>query len=361
MVAYHQDTESGTEKPYLFRTYKNLEKRQRELGGFRLGRIQGPAHDIPILEVARATSAAPGYFTEVIIDGQQYIDGGFGANNPCLEMFFEVLNLNNQNKDCLGCVMSIGTGKNVDQRFQSETGAVKISDGRLGQLLHYLGFAQKMVTDPEAAHENMKQHWQKDKKSWIYQRLNFENGRCMKLDEWKCRPSARIALGRCIGKTKFWISRFVSIKPSNHVDDESSNALAHNLAAQPGEASAARSFEDYIHPFFQPHNKTLEALQTQTEAYLHRPEVQAEMQMFAVYLVANRRARVRADPERWQRACFGTWYRCQVEDCRRGQQEYPDERAMYNHLRDKHPKLFAGETDNSKLEEMVGHFRVTVC
>ena len=335
-MAYKQNLESGTEKPYLFRTYKNLERRQRDLGGAPLGRTQGPAHDIPILEVARATSAAPGYFKEVIIDGQQYIDGGIGANNPCLEMFIEVLNLNNQNKDCLGCVMSIGTGKNVE------------------------GFGQRLVTDPENAHENMKQHWQRDKKSWMYQRLNFENGRCVKLDEWKCRSPTRIALGRCIGKTKFWISQPGSIKPSNDVDDENDDALACNLATQSGEGSAERSFEDYIHPFFQPHNKTLETLQTQTEAYLHRSEVQAEMQMFAVYLVANRRARVRADPERWQRACLGTWYRCQVEDCRRGQQEYPDERAMYNHLRDKHPKLFAGETDNSKLEEMVGHFRVTV-
>lgn len=359
MVAYQQNSESGTEKPYLFRTYKNLKRRQRSLGGTTLGSAPGPAHDIPILEVARATTAAPGYFKEVIIDGRQYIDGGFGANNPCLEIFLEVLNLNNQNKNCLGCVMSIGTGKNADQRFQHKTGRVKIPTGRLGQFLHYLGFAQKMATDPEKAHENMKAHWQRDKESWMYQRLNFENehGR-MKLDEWKCRSPTRIALGRCIGKTKFWISRARSPKSSNDGDDEKAPALATNLASQSGDGSAKHSFEDFINPFFQPQNKTLETLRTQTEAYLHRSDVQAELQRFADYLVANRRARVRADPERWHRACFGTWYQCQVEDCQKGEYEYPDENSMRRHLRDKHADVFG--TDDRKLARMVRDFMVTV-
>ena len=361
MVAYQQNFESGTEKPYLFRTYKNLKKRQRSLGGTPLGSTPGPAHDIPILEVARATSAAPGYFKEVIIDGRQYIDGGFGANNPCLEIFLEVLNLNNQNKDCLGCVMSIGTGKNVDQRFQSKTGGVKIPTGRLGQFLHYLGFAQKMVSDPETAHENMKHHWQRDKKSWMYQRLNFENGHGrMKLDEWKCRSPTRIALGRCIGKTKFWLSRAGSASSPNHSDDEKDPALTGNLVCQSGEGSAQHTFEDYIHPFFQPHNKTLKTLRMQTETYLKRSEVQAELERFAVYLVENRRARVRADPERWQRACFGTWYQCQVDDCQRGECEYPDENSMKQHIRDKHANLLSADTDGRLLAKMVRDFKVTV-
>jgi predicted patatin/cPLA2 family phospholipase len=43
-----------------------------------------------ILEVARATSAAPTYFPEKGIDGNMYVDEGIGYNNPSEEAIREV-------------------------------------------------------------------------------------------------------------------------------------------------------------------------------------------------------------------------------------------------------------------------------
>ena len=70
------------------------------------------AHDIPIWEVARATSAAPTYFKTVKIDHLKYLDGGFGGyNNPTLEIFEEVRTMSNKNSGSVNLMVSVGTGR----------------------------------------------------------------------------------------------------------------------------------------------------------------------------------------------------------------------------------------------------------
>ena len=139
------------EKTYLFRTYTNLKKAPAELE-----RNPGPAHDIPIWEVARATSAAPGYFKEVTIGELIYVDGGFGANNPCLEIFWEVRNLNNYDEQCINCVVTIGTGKNDEKRIQSsKTRRKRSSSTGLGKFVHYENFERKWASDSEGPHTTM--------------------------------------------------------------------------------------------------------------------------------------------------------------------------------------------------------------
>jgi calcium-independent phospholipase A2-gamma len=61
----------GTEGPFLFRTY-DLE-----------GGLPGSSA-CKIKEAARATSAAPIYFGEQIINGDYFIDGGIEQNNPSI-------------------------------------------------------------------------------------------------------------------------------------------------------------------------------------------------------------------------------------------------------------------------------------
>jgi patatin-like phospholipase/acyl hydrolase len=66
----------------------------------------------PIWQVARATAAASTYFKPVVIDGLEYVDGGFRAtNNPCEEIYHNVKKMNNNAKKCVKIVVSIGTGK----------------------------------------------------------------------------------------------------------------------------------------------------------------------------------------------------------------------------------------------------------
>jgi predicted acylesterase/phospholipase RssA len=49
-----------------------------------------PASKATIVQAARATSAAPTFFKEQVIDGVKYIDGGIGNNNPALHALAEV-------------------------------------------------------------------------------------------------------------------------------------------------------------------------------------------------------------------------------------------------------------------------------
>lgn len=98
------------ENPYLFRSYTNLHK-SKDSEERKLNRNPNTAHDIPIWQVARATSAAPTYLESPSIDGFEYVDGGFGANNPCAETYEEVRRMNNNSKRCVSTNLSIGTGK----------------------------------------------------------------------------------------------------------------------------------------------------------------------------------------------------------------------------------------------------------
>lgn len=370
VVAYQENPGSGTEKTYLFRSYKNLKKAPDPHD-----RNPGPAHDIPILEVARATSAAPGYFKEVTIGGLKYLDGGFGANNPCLEIFREVRNLNNFDEKCMGCVVSIGTGKNDEKRIQSKTGFREAFKTGLGKFVHYENFARKWASDSEGPHSSMVDHLEDPNQSFKYYRLNVREGlACMKLDEWHERGTTRIALGRCIGWATSKASPTDSLESTRNSHDEKTQKLATDTDSLSDQSSATHltpegaavpdknDINQHIPSFFQPHNKTLATIRTQTEAYLSEPKCQLWLQECARYLVESRRARVKADPERWQKTCFGTWYQCQVKGCQRGQKEYPDARAIEKHLLHKHETMFSkgDEESRKKLEMTVRGYKVTV-
>jgi len=45
---------------------------------------------LPLWQVARATCAAPTYFSPITIEDISYVDGGFGTYNPAFEAFCEV-------------------------------------------------------------------------------------------------------------------------------------------------------------------------------------------------------------------------------------------------------------------------------
>lgn len=65
--------------------------------------------DCYIWQACRATSAAPTFFPSVTIDGQQYVDGALGYNNPIRPMLDEASHIWG-GKRPIGCIMSVGTG-----------------------------------------------------------------------------------------------------------------------------------------------------------------------------------------------------------------------------------------------------------
>jgi hypothetical protein len=80
-----------------------------------------------ILQAARATSAAPGFFEPVVIDEFTFYDGGLRANNPSIEAWEEIRDVWKPRKDnvadIVSCFISIGCG---DPGLQTiEKGAFK--------------------------------------------------------------------------------------------------------------------------------------------------------------------------------------------------------------------------------------------
>ena len=101
------------------------------------------------------SSAAPTYFKSFKMiennDGKyKYIDGGWGCNNPTLEVYRSVKQLNDNDSNTIGMIVSIGTGeaeldegRKVLKRFASKL------------YYNYVNAALKLTTDSEATHLNV--------------------------------------------------------------------------------------------------------------------------------------------------------------------------------------------------------------
>ncbi|KAI1275714.1 acyl transferase/acyl hydrolase/lysophospholipase [Xylaria sp. FL0933] len=91
---------------YVFRSFDfNPTRRDTVVPEFSKPRL---ADDCQIWQVARATSAAPTYFSPIEINGRCFMDSGIGTNNPAAVALYEVGLLNERMKTTL--LISIGTG-----------------------------------------------------------------------------------------------------------------------------------------------------------------------------------------------------------------------------------------------------------
>ena len=344
------------------------------------------AHDIPIWQVARATSAAPTYFKPPIIDGLEYVDGGFGANNPCVEIYEEVRKMNNDSKKSASTILSIGTGKNNETRRFKGTG--------FQRYLNYLNFARKWASDSEQTHLAMLKA--KKEINFKYFRLNVEEGLdMMKLDEWRARGPVRTKLGEYIGAfrspprkdqhkddTTGGTSiasdpRGILLKEKHdglpngsgtvhEIEDGDLDHAGQEAKEEAKEQASAREFDSYadntkIPKWFQPKNLTLESIRKYTEDYLRRPETVRMIKQCAKLLVDGRRGRAKSNPQRWERACFGTWYQCRESECPRGEKEYEERGQLRRHLLDKHKAKFTGGIEGKpKLDEALDACKIVV-
>ncbi|KAF2266787.1 FabD/lysophospholipase-like protein [Lojkania enalia] len=172
-------TESGA---YLFRSYDHWgepSKNGRRRNIFE--RNPGPADNIPIWQVARATTAAPTYFDPVAIQNNTFGDGGLGSNNPVQEIFWEVATMHGNNGSVIDLIVSIGTG---------QADPVKLHSSGPKKILSYHNATKALATDSEEKHIAMEALIENipGLESVNYLRFNLprEQGlKNMKLDEWK--------------------------------------------------------------------------------------------------------------------------------------------------------------------------------
>lgn len=378
VVAYQQQIakeaeKQGIEQPYLFRTYKNLHHSKTPKGR-ETDRNLGPAHDIPIWKVARATAAAPAYFKPIVIDDREYMDGGFGANNPCEEIYEEVQKMNNSSETCVKVLLSIGTGRDRGWRRFEGSG--------IRRYTNYLTVARKWASEPEEVHKRIDKRL--SEAGVAYFRLSVEDGLGpMKLDEWHARGVVRTGIGSVINRVTSLLAA-APLKPARQTQPQNGHAEEGGIElattsspdshGQNGHTAKGNNDpeSDYdgtrgadclpIPEWFQPKNKTLDSLRKHTAEYLGKTEVQDWIRDIAQILVEQRRLRAKKDPQRWEKACFGAWYQCQVQGCPRGEYEYALRKSLAKHLTEKHKILYriTTEEDRGKLEEALDDFKIVL-
>lgn len=347
VLSFQKQRTKGVEKPYLFRTYKNLHRGVNTKEKM-LDRNPGLAHDVPIYQAARATSAAPTYFKPPKIGDLEYLDGGFGANNPCTEIYDEVRKMNNNSESCIHIIVSIGTGKNTElARFGGQG---------VSRFWNYLNFAKKWASESEKTHEDMMRKRVHSTIKFNYYRLNVEEGlAAMRLDEWKARGAMRVKLGRCIGHLR-------SSKPFFSTAEDGAPRPSHEDGRIENEKTAAdpKGSLEGIPKWLRYKNKTLDEITRCTERYLADPEVQKWIDDCAQILVQSRRCRAKMDPQRWEKTCFGAWFQCNVEKCPRAEKEYDNREALRRHLLDKHQFTTSSATGREKLNKTLDTCKIMV-
>lgn len=328
MVSYRKQ-ESGVEMPYIFRSYNDL-KPNDEFSNRILHRNPGPANTNEIWKVARATSAAPTYFKPMKIDNDKHLDGGFGRNNPCTEIYDEVRRMNNSAERCVGLIVSVGTGKLQQPRLEGK--GVK-------KYFRFLKFAIKWVSDSEEKHDSMTRLNLPN-----YARFNVESALgAMKLDEWRERGSLRLKTGEIISKLrsrrgKHEAQTTTKEKKAHALDNDTSSPSSSSASptTSPSPPQKTSEMRKNIPKFFQPKNKTLEKITILTGEYLSQPEIQDLMMSYAQRLVDTRRARVNQDKDRWEESCYRSWYHCKIHQCPRGETKYSTRKELRKHILHKH-------------------------
>jgi predicted acylesterase/phospholipase RssA len=142
--------------PRLFRTYMVRENR---------------SYNCSIWQAARATSAAPTFFTRIRIGEkdmeEEFIDGGLGCNNPVKQVLEEAEAAFGSNH-YVTCIISIGSGQAGVIGLKSPDAFQKALPLDLIQVL------RQIATDCESAAEDIERHFKNI--SNMYFRFNVEQG-----------------------------------------------------------------------------------------------------------------------------------------------------------------------------------------
>ena len=306
LLAFRRDkvSKERQETPYVFRTYNNFRYQNT---GHTLIRNFGPAHQIPIWQVARATTASPTFFRPAIIgdykSDYEYVSGAFRIKNPCEQIYHEVQNMDGINN--VDIILSIGTGK------------PRISL-RLTLLGLYPSFGLQRIPQKITSRRD-------------YYRMDVEVLGQLKMDEWQAGGGVRTKIGSLIGRHR---SKTKAAAPGQR----SQTVLAD---VDNSSVPIIRSAKFKIAEWFHARNVTEESIRKHTRDYLDRVDVQHEINEIAKALVHKRRNRVKSDLERWKEFSCETWYRCKVHGCQEFEQEYTSRGELQIHILDKHSDIYS--------------------
>ena len=265
VLAYPENNVQG-DIPYLFRSHQSglspfnpamtdhLRTFEKNLG----------AQDVKLslATVARATSAAPRYFkpTKVWTGGVnelRFKDGGFGSNNPSLEVYYDIIDHHGGLERNMGPFVSIGTGVSMFTLF-SETA------GHLCDLKSNIQAALKTPTLTANTHRHMQKQSVRNNRE-VFPYFRFNGGPklgSIKLDEWETRKQES------------------------------------NPERRPDKAKAT----------------TLEKISNAMKVYLNKREIDMSLRECARLLVQRRRLRAR-DEAAWERYAVCSYWVCDDEGC----------------------------------------------
>ncbi|KAG8845961.1 hypothetical protein FRB91_001287 [Serendipita sp. 411] len=153
-------SEAQRNAPSLFRTYASRES--------------NAVRDCKIWEAIRATSAAPTFFGPIHIDGSVYVDGGFGCNNPCEQVYEEAQKIWPGRE--IGVMLSLGTGMPRVLSLENPSYLDRLWPKPWIQTL------ERIATQCQAIHNQM---YKKRELRGKYFRFNVEQGlQTVSLSEW---------------------------------------------------------------------------------------------------------------------------------------------------------------------------------
>ena len=295
VLAYADSVE--VDYAYRFRTYQSWKPSQRYQSQPRSGGTgtYGDAPNLPIWQIARATSAAPTYFRPIKIpkgnaeESVTFKDGGFGSNNPSEEAYNDVTDNHGGTSESMGPFISIGTGVSRVERFSKKK-------GNFYNAMANLKAARQVSSRTLGVHKTMvKLSMPSNSERFPY--FRFDGGARLgevAMDEWK----------------------------------------SHRLTRVTGKDNTAGGI-------------TMEKIYVATAAYLADPQVQQDLAECARILVRRRQLRMRNNSE-WDRYASFSYYDCNVEGCARQRSNKAQE--FREHLRTFHQKIANAEMEQRVLE-----------
>ena len=137
-----------------------------------------------IWEAVHATSAVLIFFPRIVIDGEPYVDGSMGCNNPVLQVLQEAELLFPDRH--VACIFSIGTGQ-----------AHTIGIPQPGHELQVVEALRKIAADCKASEQVAA--WRFERTPGVYFHFNVEQGlQEVRLEQWERLDEVRAHTGQYI-------------------------------------------------------------------------------------------------------------------------------------------------------------------